>query len=75
MTARIRGATTPLPEGSCLSNKAKESSAFEAVSDFVRRTQSLTGQVAVTAVRTPGLDLEAVRRKAEELGVPFRARG
>ncbi len=48
--------------------------AFEAVCDFVRRAAEAIGDVRATAVAVPGLDLEPVRRLAEDLGATFRAR-
>ena len=49
--------------------------AFEAVCAFIRRAKELIPQVRATAVAVPGLDLEAVRRLAEQgLGVEFHVR-
>jgi TatD DNase family protein len=50
-------------------------SAFEAVCDFLRRAKGRIPTVRATAVAVPGLDLEAVRRVAEQdLGVRFEVR-
>lgn len=49
--------------------------AFEAVCAFIRRAKEMIPSVRATAVAVPGLDLEAVRRLAEEdLGVAFHVR-
>ena len=49
--------------------------AFEAVCAFIRRAKELIPEVRATAVAVPGLDLEAVRRLAEQdLGVAFVVR-
>ncbi len=49
--------------------------AFEAVCDFIRACKGKIPETCATAVAVPGLDVEAVRRLAEEdLGVPFRVR-
>ncbi len=49
--------------------------AFEAVCAFIRRAKDLLPEVRATAVALPDLDLEAVRRLAEEeLGVEFHVR-
>jgi len=48
--------------------------AHEAVLEFVRRAKEAIGDVTVTAVTLPGVDVEAVRRLAEGMGVRFRAR-
>jgi len=49
--------------------------AFEAVCEFIRACKGHIGDVCATAVAVPGLDIEAVRRLAEEeLGARFRAR-
>jgi len=49
--------------------------AFQAVCDFIRASKGKIPEVRATAVAVPGLDVEAVRRLAEEdLGVPFRVR-
>jgi TatD DNase family protein len=49
--------------------------AFEAVCDFIRACKGKIPEVRATAVAVPGLDVEAVRRLAEEeLGVAFRVR-
>ena len=49
--------------------------AFEAVCAFIRRAREMIPEVRATAVAVPGLDLEAVRRLAEEdLGVAFHVR-
>ncbi len=49
--------------------------AFAAVCDFIRACRGRIGSVRATAVAVPGLDIEAVRRLAEdELGVAFSVR-
>jgi len=49
--------------------------AFETVCAFIRRAKEMIQEVRTTAVAVPGLDLEAVRRLAEEdLGVAFVVR-
>lgn len=49
--------------------------AFDAVCAFIRRAREVLPEVWATAVALPGLDVEAVRRLAEDvLGVRFRAR-
>ncbi len=49
--------------------------AFEAVKDFIRRARRFVPEVTATAVTSPGVDIEACRRLAEEeLGAHFRAR-
>ena len=47
---------------------------FEAVQGFIRRAIELGFDVTATAVELPGLDLEAVRGLAENLGAKFRPR-
>jgi len=49
--------------------------AFQTVCNFLRACRGRIGSVRATAVAVPGLDLEAVRRLAEdELGVAFSVR-
>ncbi|GAG17165.1 unnamed protein product, partial [marine sediment metagenome] len=49
--------------------------AFTAVCDFLRACKGRIGSLRTTAVAVPGLDLEAVRRVAEdELGLDFSVR-
>jgi len=48
--------------------------AFPAVRAFIRSVREHGIHVAVTALDYPGVDLEAVRRLAEELGAVFRPR-
>ena len=49
--------------------------AFEAVCAFIRRAKEMIPSVRATSVAVPGLDLEAVRRLAEQdLGVAFHVR-
>ena len=49
--------------------------AFQAVCDFLRACRGRIANVRATAVAVPGLDIEAVRRLAEEeLGVEFSVR-
>ncbi|RMG87130.1 MAG: YchF/TatD family DNA exonuclease [Candidatus Dadabacteria bacterium] len=48
--------------------------AYEAVLGFLREAREHIGEVTASVVAVPGLDLEACRRRAEELGVRFRVR-
>jgi len=49
--------------------------AFATVCSFLRRAKEMIPKVTATAVAVPGLDLDAVRRLAEEdLGVRFHVR-
>jgi TatD DNase family protein len=48
--------------------------AFAAVCDFLRACKGRIPEVRATAVAVPGLDLEAIRRLAESLGVAFEVR-
>jgi TatD DNase family protein len=49
--------------------------AFEAVKEFIRLARRFVPEVTATAVTSPGVDIEACRRLAEEeLGAHFRAR-
>jgi TatD DNase family protein len=48
--------------------------AFAAVCDFLRAAKGRFAKVRATAVAVPGLDVDAIRRLAEELGVPFEVR-
>ncbi len=56
----------------CPSKFGEES--FAAVLDFVREAKKYIPEVVVSVVALPGLDLEACRRRAEELDVPLRVR-
>ena len=47
---------------------------FEAVCDFLREAKKHIPKVVASAVTVPGLDIEAVQRLAESLGVEFRER-
>jgi TatD DNase family protein len=47
---------------------------YSAVLEFLSQARKKIPEVIATAVAVPGLDLEACRRRAEELGVTFRAR-
>jgi TatD DNase family protein len=47
---------------------------FEGVLDFLREAKKVIPEVTATALTMPGVDLEACRRLAEELGVKFRPR-
>jgi TatD DNase family protein len=49
-------------------------SGFQAVCDFLREAPRHIPQVTASAVTVPGLDVAAVRRLAESLGVSFRER-
>lgn len=48
--------------------------AYGAVLNFVREAKKRIPDVQVTVVALPGLDIEACRKKADELGVPLRVR-
>lgn len=48
--------------------------AFEGVKDFIRAAARSIPCVYASAVTVPGLDIDACRRVAEELGAAFRAR-
>jgi len=48
--------------------------AFEAIVQFVRSAVGKLGRVEVTAVDAPGVDVEAVKKLAGELGAEFRLR-
>lgn len=47
---------------------------YEAIKAFLVEAKSYIPEVTATAVALPGLDLEACREVADELGVAFRAR-
>ncbi|MDA8428462.1 MAG: TatD family nuclease-associated radical SAM protein [Geobacteraceae bacterium] len=47
---------------------------FEAVCSFIREAQHHIPQVTASAVTIPGIDMDACRRVAEELGAEFRVR-
>lgn len=48
--------------------------AYPAVKEFIRLAKAEIPEVTATAVTYPGVDIEACRQVAEQLGVPFRAR-
>ncbi len=48
--------------------------AYEALTVFVAEAKKAIPEVVVSVVAVPGLDLEACKRKADELGVPLRIR-
>ncbi|MBN1917037.1 MAG: YchF/TatD family DNA exonuclease [Verrucomicrobia bacterium] len=48
--------------------------AFEAVKEFIREATKRIPTVTATVVAVPGLDIEACRALAEELGAQFRVR-
>jgi len=48
--------------------------AYPAVLDFAREAARLFPRVVLTVVAVPGVDIEACRRIAEELGAEFRVR-
>ena len=48
--------------------------AFDAVRDFIVRARRRIPEVTATAVTYPGVDIEACRRLAGEMGVSFRPR-
>jgi TatD DNase family protein len=47
---------------------------FEAVLEFIREAKKFIPEVTASVVALPGLDLEACRRVADDLGVPLRVR-
>jgi TatD DNase family protein len=47
---------------------------FDAVCDFLKKAPEYIPKVVASAVTVPGLDIEAVRRLAQSLGVEFRER-
>ncbi len=49
-------------------------SAWDAMLDFIRRARESSANVSVTAVAIPGVDMDACRALASELGVSFRPR-
>lgn len=51
-----------------------QEAAFEAVCGFLRRAAEVIPVVTATVVALPDLDIEACRRRAEDLGVRFRVR-
>jgi TatD DNase family protein len=48
--------------------------AYEAVKDFIREAKKYIPDVTATVVSAPGVDVEACRRIADELGAKFRVR-
>ncbi len=48
--------------------------AFAAVQDFIREARRFIPEVTASVVTVPGVDVEAARRIAQELGVAFRVR-
>lgn len=48
--------------------------AYAAILEFIKQARDLIGEVEVTAVEMPAIDLEACRRLAVELGVGLRVR-
>lgn len=57
-----------------LCNSPFGAAGFAGVCDFLRQAKEYIPHVTASAVTVPGLDVESVRRLAEELGVEFRAR-
>jgi len=57
-----------------LCNTPYGAAGFQAVCDFLREAGKHIPQVTASAVTVPGLDIAAVRRLAEALGVEFRER-
>lgn len=47
---------------------------FEAVTEFIRLAKEVIPEVIATAVTYPGIDIDACRQLATQLGVNFRAR-
>lgn len=47
---------------------------YQGVCDFLREAPGYIPEVTATAVTVPGIDIEACRKVAEELGVAFRVR-
>ena len=48
--------------------------AYEAVCAFIQEAKKHIPEVVASVVALPGMDLEACRRRADELGVPLRVR-
>ncbi|MFA4875134.1 MAG: TatD family hydrolase [bacterium] len=48
--------------------------AYAAVCEFIREAKKNIPEVVATVVAFPGLDIEACRKRADELGVPLRVR-
>ncbi len=48
--------------------------AYDAVCAFIREAKEYIPDVVATVVAVPGLDIDACRRRAKELGVPLRIR-
>jgi len=59
-------------QGICRSRFGEQG--YEAIKEFLRGARGLIPSVTATVVALPGLDVEACRRVAEELGVEFRVR-
>ncbi len=47
---------------------------YEAVKEFIREAKKYIPDVTATVVSAPGVDIEACRKIAEELGALFRVR-
>lgn len=54
-------------------SKFKEA-AYAAVCEFMIEAKKHIPEVVASVVALPGLDIEACRKKARELGVPLRVR-
>lgn len=54
-------------------SKFKES-AFNAICEFIKEAKKYIPEVVASVVALPDLDIEACRKKAQELGVPLRVR-
>ncbi len=57
-----------------LSRPAYGARAYPAVLEFAREAVRLFGDVTMTVVRVSGVDIEAARKVAEDLGAKFRVR-
>jgi TatD DNase family protein len=57
-----------------LCNSPFGESGFAAVIEFLKEAKKHIPRVVATAVTVPGIDMAAVRRLAESLGVEFRER-
>ncbi len=57
-----------------LCNTPFDEAGFTAICDFLREAPQYIPEVVATAVTVPGIDIEAVRKLAESLGVSFRVR-
>jgi TatD DNase family protein len=57
-----------------LCNTPFEDAGFAGICDFLREAPKYIPEVVATAVTVPGIDIKAIKRLAESLGVSFRER-